>query len=431
MTTKRRTIYSAHEARQVVLDHLDQDFAFDVETTGLSYRHDRLLGLALTFETGDSYYICLEHTIRGEQATNERLPTESYIPYEAFRKAVSPLFSQHDPLMVAHNAKFDLHFLKRHNIAVQGRLADTMLAAKLLDENREGGLKELAWLVGMDLSPYHELQHYKGYRKEEYLGVPLDIASNYAMLDTEATYALWKHFAPQLTEQGLDYVYKDVWMPLLVTLQEMEAKGIALDLDQVTRVREEYVARAAVAEEAIWRVGIEMVLEKEKGPDPLPDYYLRQVGEEEDIIESDDGSQWIEERGIRLPAFLPTPRSKKLRTYTFNPSSSNQLNALLYDWMGLRPPEGWKLTTKEDGSYSSDKNTLKLMDMALEDESPPILKDILELRKTEKMIGTYLDRFLEDADRDDHNAIHTSFNQTVAATGRLSSSNPNLNFVGR
>lgn len=423
---KRTLIKNEEQAHSLVKHYLGHDFAWDFETTGLSYQHDRPLGLALTFDDERSYYICLEHSIEGEWEGEGRRPSEVYITVDRFRDIVAPLFNQRAPLMVAHNAKFDLHFMEKVGVEVLGRLADTMLAAKLIDENRSVGLKELAWLVGMDLSPYLELEHYQGFKKEEYLGVPLPIASSYAMLDTEATFALWKLFSVQMVEEGVDDVYQRVWIPMLLVLQQMEAKGIALDLEQVRRVREEYVQRASEAEWRIWQEGMEMVLQRYASPDS-PSYYLRMATEDEmaNVEVDEEGKEYIEVRGVRLPVILPTPRSKP-RVPTFNASSSSQLNELLYEHKGLSPPEGWKLNKTANGGYSSDKNTLKIMDMALEDESPPILKDILELRKAEKFVGTYLDRFLSNSDPNDSDCIHTSFNQTVADTGRLSSSQPNV-----
>lgn len=420
----RTLIKNEEQAHSLVKHYLGHDFAWDFETTGLSYQHDRPLGLALTFDDERSYYICLEHSIEGEWEGEGRRPSEVYITVDRFRDIVAPLFNQRAPLMVAHNAKFDLHFMEQVGIEVLGRLADTMLAAKLIDENRSVGLKELAWLVGMDLSPYLELEHYQGFKKEEYLGVPLPIASNYAMLDTEATLALWQLFSVQMVEEGVDDVYQRVWIPMLIVLQQMEAKGIALDLEQVRNVREEYVQRASEAEWRIWQEGMDMVLQRYASPDS-PSYYLRMATEDElaTVEVDEEGKEYIEERGVRLPIILPTPRSKP-RVPTFNASSSSQLNELLYEHKGLRPPEGWKLNKTANGGYSSDKNTLKIMDMALEDESPPILKDVLELRKAQKFVGTYLDNFLALADPNDSDCIHTTFNQTTADTGRLSSSNP-------
>jgi DNA polymerase-1 len=99
--------------------------------------------------------------------------------------------------------------------------------------------------------------------------------------------------------------------------------------------------------------------------------------------------------------------------YTFNPGSTQQLARFLYDDLGLA--SGRKTKT----GRSTDADTLE----ALRGEHP-IVELILEWRQLTKLKSTYVDALplLCTAD----SRVHTSFNQAVATTGRLSSSDPNL-----
>jgi DNA polymerase-1 len=99
--------------------------------------------------------------------------------------------------------------------------------------------------------------------------------------------------------------------------------------------------------------------------------------------------------------------------YTFNPGSTQQLARLLYDDLGLAP--GRRIKT----GRSTDADTLE----ALRGEHP-VIGLVLEWRQLTKLKGTYVDSLplLCSAD----SRIHTSFNQAIATTGRLSSSDPNL-----
>jgi DNA polymerase-1 len=99
--------------------------------------------------------------------------------------------------------------------------------------------------------------------------------------------------------------------------------------------------------------------------------------------------------------------------YTFNPGSTQQLGRFLYDDLGLA--SGRKTKT----GRSTDADTLE----ALRDEHP-VVEQILEWRQLTKLKSTYVDALplLCTAD----SRVHTSFNQAVATTGRLSSSDPNL-----
>jgi DNA polymerase I len=96
-----------------------------------------------------------------------------------------------------------------------------------------------------------------------------------------------------------------------------------------------------------------------------------------------------------------------------NLDSPIQLQKLLFDERGLPP------TRKTKTGYSTDARALE--ELSLLD---PIVKEILEYRSATKLKGTYLDA-LPLLVRDD-GRLHTTFHQAVAATGRLSSSDPNL-----
>lgn len=98
----------------------------------------------------------------------------------------------------------------------------------------------------------------------------------------------------------------------------------------------------------------------------------------------------------------------------FNIQSPKQLGSILFDKMGL------PVIKKTKSGASTDMGVLE--DLATEH---PIAEQILSYRTLAKLKGTYADA-LPKLVRPDTGRIHTSFNQTVTATGRLSSSNPNL-----
>jgi len=97
----------------------------------------------------------------------------------------------------------------------------------------------------------------------------------------------------------------------------------------------------------------------------------------------------------------------------FNVQSPKQLQVILFDKLGLKP------TKKTSTGWSTDVTVLERL--ADEHDLPRL---ILEHRQVAKLQGTYVAALPELADSDD--LIHTSYNQAVAATGRLSSSDPNL-----
>ncbi len=466
----RTLITTLDDWKEVQRENWGLPFAFDFETTGLSFRKNDVCGLAITFSNSKSYYLCFMHTLPQEEWVKETYTEQVLVGYEEevyftpkkqLRKTkqvpvyedvvktrmvekttypihqyVDPkeasvllnyLFDQDVEVMVAHNEKFDLHFLQeKTNIVLTKKDADTMLAAKLVDENRLVGLKQLAPLVYMELTDYASLPHYPGFSKEEFLGVPLDLGSNYAMMDTECTWKLWRLFEPELEFEGVAQAFWKIWMPNMRTLQKMEHRGISIDLEKVQILKDKYEAERADADKRIMEMGLKMVNEA-FNPTNVPLNYMRMLtADETSRYEACDAlsATIITDEGYNTLAFKPTPRSAP-RALTFNPASNDHLSKLFYDYLGLTVPKGLKMGKTNDGR-PVDKNMLKIWQNSLGDECPKIISDIITRREAEKFITTYLDRMLSDADRSNYNCIHTSFNQHIADTGRLTASNPNL-----
>jgi len=139
----------------------------------------------------------------------------------------------------------------------------------------------------------------------------------------------------------------------------------------------------------------------------------------------------MEERGIKLDVdFLKImsvefakrmaeleKECHELAGQEFNLNSSQQLSVILFDKMNLPTKLSRKL---KSGNYSTDQSVLERL-------APldPLPKKILEHRSLAKLAGTYIDA-LPQLVNPDTGRVHTSYHQTVASTGRLSSSDPNL-----
>ena len=116
----------------------------------------------------------------------------------------------------------------------------------------------------------------------------------------------------------------------------------------------------------------------------------------------------INEREARIREMADEPE--------LNISSPKQVGEVLFDKLALDP----KAKKTGRGSYPTDEATL----MALEDKHP-IIDEILEFRAVKKLLSTYIEPFPSFVSPSD-GRVHTTFNQALTATGRLSSSNPNL-----
>ena len=256
------------------------------------------------------------------------------------------------------NAKFDLLVLQRAGVALRGVTFDTMLASYVLDPGRRShGLDLLALeLLQHKMTSYEELCG-RGRTQLGFDEVPIPAARDYAAEDADMTLRLRELFEPQLAEQGVDALFRDIEMPLVPVLADMERAGVSIDVQWFASLKERFRAERERVERDIYEA----------------------AGEE------------------------------------FNINSNPQLRTILFDKLGL--PARKRTAT----GPSTDASVLQ----ELADEGHEIPALLMEYRELFKLEGTYLDA-LPSLVNPHTGRIHTSFNQTVASTGRLSSSDPNL-----
>lgn len=333
-------------------------FAFDTETTSVDPMRADLVGMSIAIEPGTAWYLPFGHRRPGELDLDDvadlNLPP---LTAPELRPLVELL---EDPGVekVGQNLKYDLLVLRRAGVELRGIGFDTMIASYLLDPGRrEHGLDSLA------------LQHleYKTITYEDLCGkgrsqIPIaecsiDRVVEYAGEDADIPLRLKEIFQPDLERFALDRLFKEIEIPLVPVLAEMEWAGITIDIDFFTALGER--------------------LERELG-------LIR-----EDIYKEAGGE--------------------------FNISSTPQLREVLFEKLGLPVIKRTKTGPSTDASV--------LEELASQGHRLPVL--LLEYRQLDKLKGTYVDA-LPALVNPETGRIHTSFNQTVAATGRLSSSDPNL-----
>jgi DNA polymerase-1 len=270
---------------------------------------------------------------------------------------------------VGHNLKYDLLVLRRAGVRLRGIVFDTMVGAYLVDPARSGySLDALALaLLGHTCVPISDLIG-RGKKQITFDQVPLAQAGPYAAEDADIALRLRDVLAPSLEEMGLRGLFDDLEMPLVEALAELEWNGVRIDPAELDRQVERLNER-------------------------------------------------IDE--LRAQIADASPRE-------FNPDSPKQLATILFNkpddpespGLGIRPQKRTKT------GYSTDIEVLEKLAGSAEVESlVPSL--IVEYRQLTKLVGTYLVGLKEAIDPRTKR-IHASFNQTVAATGRLSSSDPNL-----
>jgi DNA polymerase-1 len=323
--------------------------SIDVEATSTDAMKADLVGISLASQPGRGFYIPVGHLLSNG--------SRGQLPFTLVAERMRPALEDPEVPKVAHNAKYDLTVLKRHGIDVRGVDFDTMIAAYLIEPSRRGfGLKDLAWSkLGFEMTPITDLL---GRGRDQITMAQVSIADTaaYAAADADATLRLVDVLEEELRSREQWDLFRDVEMPLVRVLLDMEMTGVALDVEELKQLSREMYQRIAELEERI----------------------------------------------------------QALAGHPFNVSSTQQLGAVLFEELGLPA----KARTKT--GYSTRASVLE--ELKTEHE---IIDLILEHRQLTKLKSTYLDSLPLLVNRET-GRVHTSYNQTGTVTGRISSSDPNL-----
>jgi DNA polymerase-1 len=325
-------------------------FAFNAQATSVLPMRADLVGIGLA--AGEfGAYVPLGH-VEGEQ-----------IDREAALEHLRPLFADESLPKRAHNAKFHMVLLARSGVPVRGLAFDTMIAAYLLESGQRAlALRDLAWAkVQVELP---SVQSVLGIGKKAITMADLPIVDcgSYACQEALLVERLVPLLQTELDEAEQTPLFREVEMPLVPVLAEMELVGIRVDLPYLAELGKELEQRIATLEADIYG----------------------HVGHE------------------------------------FNINSTQRLSDVLFGELHLEIDKRKRRSKTKTGHISTGSDVLEELR-----GTHPIIDLILEYRQLQKLKGTYVDALQVLVDLNT-GRVHTSFNQTVAATGRLSSSDPNL-----
>ena len=274
-------------------------------------------------------------------------------------KVLGPILADDSVKKVGQNLKYDKSVLARAGLELNGIAFDTMLESYVFNSvgtRHDMDSLALKYLGHKNIS-FEEIAG-KGKAQLTFNQIELDKAAPYAAEDADITLRLHNQLWPMLKAQSeLLPVFNEIELPLLSVLSDIERTGVKIDSQMLAEQSVEIAARLTE-------------LEKE----------AYEIAEEE-----------------------------------FNLSSTKQLQAILFDKLGLpilkKTPKGAPSTAEE-----------VLQELA---HDYPLPKLIIEHRGLAKLKSTYTEK-LPKLVNPETRRVHTSYHQAVTATGRLSSSDPNL-----
>ena len=319
--------------------------AVDTETTGLDPLLADIVGVSLAWKEKESVFI----------------PFNQELSKEKLLKLLKPFLENPKIEKGGQNSKYDWAIFRTQGIQPQGFAFDTMVESYLLDSSsRQHNLDAIALKHFNYTKIPTEALIGSGKKEITMDRVPLEVITQYACEDADFTLRSHNLFAPLLKKEGLEKLYREVELPLVMVLEDMERKGICVD------------------EKLLGQLSLEAQEELVK----LTKKIFKQAGEE------------------------------------FNIGSPQQLGKILFEKMQVQKISGTRVKKTKTG-YATDVDVLESL------KGVPIADMLLDFRQLSKLKNTYLDVLPKLVNPKD-GRIHTSYNQTVAATGRLSSTDPNL-----
>ncbi|HEX9935065.1 MAG TPA: DNA polymerase, partial [bacterium] len=355
-------IIQTGEALDALIRELDLAgmLVVDLETTSLHPMDAEIVGLSLSWKEGEAVYIPL--LLPETHFSGDLFSTSKGVRSQTVLQKLKPVLENAKIRKCGQNIKYDMLVLRRHSVGLQGIDFDTMVAAYLINPSaRSFGIDALSLeYLNLQKIPTKSLIG-SGAKQISMAEVELEKIAEYACEDAEVALRLRGLFEPKLKTIGVESLFRDVEIPLILVLAEMEENGVSLDLRLLNKMSGE--------------------MEKEL------DRLVREI--------------------------------HGLAGETFNINSTQQLGKILFEKLKVHESAGWKRPKKTKTGYSTDVSVLEEL------AGHPLPKKLLDYRQLQKLKSTYVDS-LPKLVNPRTGRVHASFNQTVAATGRLSSSDPNL-----
>lgn len=331
------------ESLEALVKELSQkkEICINTEATAILPFKSEWVGIGLGYKPAQAWYV----PVNGKLGLNKVI------------KALKPLLENPKIGFYGHNIKHDLQVLNLYGIHIAHICFDTILASYLLNSHsRQHSLDFLALeYFGKVKIAISELIG-KGKKIISMRDVPIEQVCTYCCEDIDFTCCLKEILENQLKKRNLFNLLKNIELPLLKVLADMERHGIYLDKQFLEKFSIEVNTQLRVIEKEIYAM----------------------AGEE------------------------------------FNLNSPKQLSEILFKKLGINPPK------KTATGHSTNIDVLESLQ-----NQYPIASKMMEYRTLEKLRSTYVD-ILPLEVNPKSNRIHCTFNQTVAATGRLSCQDPNL-----
>jgi DNA polymerase-1 len=394
---------------------------FETNAEGIYNKTFKPTILSVTFQVGSGVSIPLCHH------EYENPHWKRWLKYFGRKVVENPNITK-----VGWNLKFDLQIFELYGIYVRGTVLDGMLMKYLLNEEKPNDLKSM---VRRYLPEHGDYEKAEKFDKIPWDKKPLEPLCKYGCQDTDYTLRLSMFFESKLIEIGMYPLFRHLIMPASRVLQHAEKTGLYLDRKFNQELLESYKPKIEQATSNCLNLPRVKKFSRWLVQERISKYLASIESELEDLdYHNPKDARKIasrEQKISNIRAGVFTTKKELELTREVNLGSTIDLPLLLYSEKGFKFPiikyTKDKKTNRDTDKPSTDEDTLVELRLTVKDPESPkaiFLDNLLELRGLKKMYTTYIEGWHDKVQDDDR--IHGQFKIIGTTSGRLSSSEPNL-----
>lgn len=394
---------------------------FETNAEGIYNKTFKPTILSVTFQVGSGVSIPLCHH------EYENPHWKRWLKYFGRKVVENP-----NIIKVGWNLKFDLQIFELYGIYVRGTVLDGMLMKYLLNEEKPNDLKSM---VRRYLPEHGDYEKAEKFDKIPWDKKPLEPLCKYGCQDTDYTLRLAMFFESKLIEIGMYPLFRHLIMPASRVLQHAEKTGLYLDRKFNQELLESYKPKIEQATSNCLNLPRVKKFSRWLVQERISKYLASIESELEDLdYHNPKDARKIasrEQKISNIRAGVFTTKKELELTREVNLGSTIDLPLLLYSEKGFKFPiikyTKDKKTNRDTDKPSTDEDTLVELRLTVKDPESPkaiFLDNLLELRGLKKMYTTYIEGWHDKVQDDDR--IHGQFKIIGTTSGRLSSSEPNL-----
>ena len=394
---------------------------FETNAEGIYNKTFKPTILSITFQVGSGVSIPLCHH------EYENPNWKRWLKYFGRKVVENPNVTK-----VGWNLKFDLQIFELYGIYVRGTVLDGMLMKYLLNEEKPNDLKSM---VRRYLPEHGDYEKAEKFDKIPWDKKPLEPLCKYGCQDTDYTLRLAMFFESKLIEIGMYPLFRHLIMPASRVLQHAEKTGLYLDRKFNQELLESYKPKIEQATSNCLNLPRVKKFSRWLVQERISKYLASIESELENLdYNSPKDARKIasrEQKISNIRAGVFTTKKELELTREVNLGSTIDLPLLLYSEKGFKFPiikyTKDKKTNRDTDKPSTDEDTLVELRLTVKNPENPkaiFLDNLLELRGLKKMYTTYIEGWHDKVQDDDR--IHGQFKIIGTTSGRLSSSEPNL-----